>query len=275
MRSAFRNAVAIPPVGKPGVINDAFIAPIAKPGAEAGAATTLITETRADAIEVTAANASAVPVLVTGNESSVAALAMTVEGIISAKRVSASAAAAVVAGVTVPVSCIVIDVIALVRKLAISVRDAVTEAISAGVTLFADRRRLSNAIICDTTNSKLEELLTIVAFVIKCVMTESGAPGEGSGCGAKDVDEVADIVATAGVEDGDDVRVRVGVIRDMIVFELVPLCNAKLEGVGVLVRDEDGVGVIVSCAVPVPLKLIVFDSDDVIDGDTPIERLDV
>ena len=41
------------------------------------------------------------------------------------------------------------------------------------------------------------------------------------------------------------------------------------------VRDEDGVGVIVSCDVPVTLKLIEFDSDDVIDGDMPVERLDV
>jgi len=103
-------------------------------------------------------------------------------------------------------------------------------------------------------------------------MTESGAPGDGSG-GAKEADEDTDFVATAGIVcvcDGVAVPERDGVIRDVPVFELVPLCDAKLEGVGVLVRDGDGVGVTVSCAVPVPLKLIVFDSEDVIDGDTPI-----
>jgi hypothetical protein len=108
-------------------------------------------------------------------------------------------------------------------------------------------------------------------------MTESGAPGEGRGGNIED-DEVADFVTTTGgVRDCDGVAVPVrdGVIRDVPVFELVPLCDAKLEGVGVLVRDGDGVGVIVSCAVPVPLKLIVFDSEDVIDGDTPIVWLDV
>ena len=67
---------------------------------------------------------------------------------------SASAAAAAVVA-DVPVSCIIIDVIAFVRKLAMSVRDAVTAATSAGVTLFADKRRLSYATLCDITNSKL------------------------------------------------------------------------------------------------------------------------
>ena len=104
-------------------------------------------------------------------------------------------------------------------------------------------------------------------------MIESGAPGEGRG-GIREVDEVADFIT---VDDCDGVAVPVpdGVIRDEPVFELVSLCDAKLEGVGVLVRDGDGVGVTVSCAVPVPLKLIVFDDDEVIDGDTPIVRLDV
>ncbi len=146
--------------------------------------------------------------------------------------------------------------------MAISVRDAVTEATSAGETLFADKRRLSKATLCDTTVSKLE-LLRVVAFEIKCVMIESGAPGEGRGGsdGALVADEDTDFV---------DVPVRVGVIRDVPVCDLVPLCDAKLEGVGVLVRDGDGVGVIVSYAVTVPLKLTVFESDDVIDDDTPI-----
>ena len=63
---------------------------------------------------------------------------------------------------------------------------------------------------------------------------------------------------------------RDGVVRAVTVLELFTLCDANLVGVGVLVRDGDGVGVIVSCAVPVPLKLTVFDSDDVIDDDTPI-----
>ena len=36
------------------------------------------------------------------------------------------------------------------------------------------------------------------------------------------------------------------------------------------VRDGEGVGVTVSCAVRDALKLIVFDDEEVIDGDTPI-----
>ncbi len=273
VRSADRNDDAIPPVGNPGVINDVFTAPIANPGADAGAAIAFITDTRADAIEVTAISASAVPVEDTGNASSVAALAMTEEGIISAKCVSAFAAAAVVADVTVVLSW-AIDIIALERKLAMSVRVAVTEATSEGETLFADKRRLSKATLCDITFSKLE-LLPLVAFEIKCVMTESGAPGEGRGGsgGAIVGDGDTDFVTTTGINcvcDGVTVPERDGVIRDVTVLELFTLCDANLVGVGVLVRDGDGVGVIVSCAVPDPLKLTVFESDDVMDDDTPI-----
>ena len=96
-KSADRNAISIPPVGNPGVINEALTAPTAKPGADAGAATAPMTATSADAIELTVFREDAE----LGNASSVAALVITVDGATAAKIDNALAAATTFSGVTV------------------------------------------------------------------------------------------------------------------------------------------------------------------------------
>ena len=125
--------------------------------ANAGAATASITETRADAIELTARR-SAVEEPTTGailgRARSDVELAITLDGTTAANTTSAFAAAVTAAGVTVILSCTTLA-IASSRSDAIIIRVASTDAASAVVTLAADDKRESKATLCATIAGKL------------------------------------------------------------------------------------------------------------------------